>query len=172
MQNFLNFFIKRFGFIALLLAFWLGFSPAITMQTVATGLFLSIVIKKVSDYLFQDIYRISVDYRFILGFFRYFLNLFANIFLSAFALVPIIFNRKDDPIIFTVHLKTKNPLLITLVANAITLTPGTITLDVSEEQVLSVLSIVTAKNGTDAMAQAILDAYEKPFEKMYRRDNV
>ncbi len=170
MRDLFNALIRRFGFILLLLAFWLGFSPAITVQAVCTGLFLSVIIKKASDYLFQDIYRISVDCRFILGFFSYFINLIRNIFSSAFAMVHIVFARKDDPVIFNVHLTNDNPLVVTLVANAITLTPGTITLEVSDDHVLSVLSISTDKGGTDAMAQDIIDAYEKPFRKIQRRD--
>jgi multisubunit Na+/H+ antiporter MnhE subunit len=170
MRDLFNSLIRRFGFILLLLAFWLGFSPAITVQTVGTGLFLSVIIKKISDYLYQDIYRISVDCRFILGFFSYLLNLLRNIFSSAFAMVYIIFARTDNPVIFNVHLTNDNPLVVTLVANAITLTPGTITLEVSDDQVLSVLSITAGKGGTETMAQDIIDAYEKPFRKFQRRD--
>ena len=170
MRDLFNSLIRRFGFILLLLAFWLGFSPAITVQTVATGLFLSVIIKKISDYLYQDIYRISVDSRFILGFFSYLLNLIRNIFSSAFAMVYIVFARKDNPVIFNVHLTNDNPLVVTLVANAITLTPGTITLEVSDDQVLSVLSITAGKEGTETMAQEIINAYEKPFRKFQGRD--
>ena len=162
--------IGRFGFIFLLLAFWLGFSPAITMETVLIGLFLSIVIKKASDYLFQDIYRISIDFRFVLGFFAYGKNLIVNIFKSAFSMIPLIVYKKDQPVIFNVHLSTSHPLVVTLVANAITLTPGTLTLEISEDNVLSVLSIQGSAEDLETMARDIVDAYEKPFPFFYRKD--
>ncbi|QRN85567.1 Na+/H+ antiporter subunit E [Clostridia bacterium] len=170
MRDFLNSLISRFGFILLLLAFWLGFSPDITVQTVLIGLFFSAIIKKISDYLFQDIYRINVDYRFILGFFSYFLNLLGNIMISAFSMVQVVFCHQDDPIIFNVHLTTDNPLVVILVANAITLTPGTITLEIGDDQVLSVLSINAGKKGTAIMENDIIAAYEKPFQKLKRKE--
>lgn len=170
MRDFLNSLISRFGFILLLLAFWLGFSPDITVQTVLIGLFFSAIITKVSDYLFQDIYRITVDYRFILGFFSYFLNLLGNIIISAFSMVQVVFCHQDNPIIFNVHLTTDNPLVVILIANAITLTPGTITLEIGDDQVLSVLSINAGSKGTGAMEEDIIAAYEKPFHKLKRKE--
>ncbi len=169
MRKWFNLFITHFGVILLMLVFWLGFSPVITWQTVVTGFFISAIIKGISDYLFRDIYHFYVDFHFIGGFFFYLKNLIKNIFISAFKIVPIVFFHQDQPIIFNVHLSTKDPLVVTLVANAITLTPGTITLEVGDNNILSVLSIVDDGQHGLLLAQEILVAYQHPFHKaLYR----
>jgi len=66
---------------------------------------------------------------------------------------------------FEVTLDTHNVIIITLIANAITLTPGTITLNVNE-QTLEVIGFSKGKDNIESMRQDILN-FQKPF--LYRR---
>lgn len=66
---------------------------------------------------------------------------------------------------FQVRLKTDNIIILTLIANAITMTPGTITIDM-EKSVLTVVGFVQSEDDVSELIAEIV-GYEKPFT--YRR---
>lgn len=66
--------------------------------------------------------------------------LIRNIYRSAFSVIVAIIKGNAHPGTVEVPIRAKTPLVQTLIANAITLTPGTITLDI-QDGVLIVLSI-------------------------------
>lgn len=172
MQRFLAWFLRHFGLIIMMMLFWLGFSSTFSWSVLVTGLVLSIIIKFIADYIFEDAYRYYIDLYFFLGFIHYLKNLSVEIFKNAFQLLPIILWGKDQPIIFNVHLDTTDPVIITLVANAITLTPGTVTLEVGEEQVLSVLSITDDGQEGSILADQIRMRFQAPFNRvLYRMED-
>ncbi len=67
---------------------------------------------------------------------RYTLTLIKEIYVSSFKLVPIIFSGSAHPAVVSITTELENPLNVSMVANSITLTPGTITIDVSGHRLL------------------------------------
>ncbi len=71
---------------------------------------------------------------------KYIWVLLQNIYRSAFTVIATILKHNAHPGVVEVPIQAKTPLVQTLIANAITLTPGTITLDI-QDTTLFVLSL-------------------------------
>lgn len=71
---------------------------------------------------------------------KYIWVLLRSIYRSAFTVIATILKHNAHPGVVEVPIQARTPLVQTLIANAITLTPGTITLDI-QDTTLYVLSI-------------------------------
>ena len=101
------------------------------LQIVIIGLLLSALIYwfmiKFTKWSFKtDIFFIKHIHLFI----AYGIVLFINVIVSNLKVVSLILKRKQtpEPQIIKIHIDLENELLISLLANSITLTPGTITI--------------------------------------------
>ncbi|MFH1056091.1 MAG: Na+/H+ antiporter subunit E [Candidatus Altiarchaeota archaeon] len=88
----------------------------------------------------------------------YLLNLAYNMLLSARDTGILAVTGKIDPVVVEVKTKLKKPISHVILANSITLTPGTVTIDVDHER--QVLTVAALTPRTD---DAII-----PFEKYIR----
>jgi multicomponent Na+:H+ antiporter subunit E len=71
------------------------------------------------------------------------------------------------PAVVAVPLSLERPLLIALLANLITLTPGTLSLDVSpDNKTLYVHTIYSKKNDLDAFRREIKDGFERRIKDL------
>lgn len=171
MQGTVDRFVGKFGLIALMTLAWLGFSGSVTLRGIAAGFAVSLMISTLVRSLYREPYRIRVDLVFAGCFLVYLRNVLVNIFRSAAAVVPVVLRRSDRPIQFRVHLSTDDPLIVTLISNAITLTPGTITLDAGDDNVLTVISLVDDGQNGRLLEAEILRNFSYPFHKvLYRGD--
>ncbi len=157
--------IDQGGLIVLMTVSWVGLAPSVNLQTIGTGFILSLVIRQLVATLFHRTYRVRTDLAFIGSMLVYLKNLIIAMIRSSLTVLPVILKRSDEPIIFQVHLTTSDRLVVLLVANAITLTPGTITLDASQDNVLTVLSLVDDGAHGLSLTTDILNQFNKPFEK-------
>ena len=161
--------IDQNGLIVLMTASWVGLAPAVNLQVILTGVVLSLVIRQLVVRLFNRTYRVRTDLVFLGCLLVYLKNLIIAMFRSSLTVLPVILKRSDEPIIFQVHLTTRDRLVVILVANAITLTPGTITLDASQDNVLTVLSLVDDGEHGLSLTTDIMNQFNKPFEKAMGR---
>lgn len=88
----------------------------------------------------------------------------ANLRMVAAVLLPM---SRLDPAIIRVPLSVENPVAITLLANWITLTPGTLSLDVSDE--FDALFVHTIDGGKDVAAfrDEIKQQYERRLMRVF-----
>src|SRR6056297_514082 len=90
------------------------------------------------------------------------LNLIKEIYISSFSYIKRIIKKDCQPFITEVELEVKDPLIITIISNSITLTPGTITVN-AEGNKLTVLSLKDCKDGPETVRKEIRENFERYF---------
>lgn len=156
---------KKFQLYVLLMFFWLLLNGSFTPKMMIYGtIFSIIIIMFTSNILFKlddDMLRLPPTWRFV-----WFGVIVAYAILKASIshVLRIIKNECRYKVLY-IQLDTNNTFIITLIANAITLTPGTITLEV-EMSKLKVLGFAKNERDLDAIKEEVMQ-YQKPF--LYRR---
>lgn len=121
----------------LLFLLWVALNGRITAEILAFG---AVIAAAVYWFMCRFLeYSPKSDIRFFKNFFRtlqYLFVLFEEIVKSSFAVIKIVFSKKLEiqPQIVFFEVPLKSEFLITILANSITLTPGTITVDVDENR--------------------------------------
>lgn len=109
--------------------FWLLLTTNVNPSNIIAGFLSSILITRLSYGILYDekgfIYDIPKPHIII----KYLITLFAEIYKSAIDHIIIIIKNDYNPTIVEVNLDIEDPLIISLIANSITLTPGTITVE-------------------------------------------
>jgi multisubunit Na+/H+ antiporter MnhE subunit len=90
----------------------------------------------------------------------YFFVLFFEIFRSSILYVINLFKRNYEPVVFKITLDHLTPIQVAIVANSITLTPGTISIEVINK---TIFVMVLANPNTDhqTLARPIKNRFEK-----------
>jgi multicomponent Na+:H+ antiporter subunit E len=83
---------------------------------------------------------------------RYFFVLIIEIFKSSWGYILTIFNQRYEVVVFDLVLTFRDPIKVAMVANSITLTPGTVSVDVNQETI-TVMAFVD-KGTTQAQIEA------------------
>jgi len=145
-----------------LMLFWLLLNMSLNPINLAAGLAVSVLVTILSKDIPYDengyFYKPIRGLRFLL----YLLRLVVEIFKSSFSYLVRIIKKDSIPFITEVELEVKDPLLIAIIANSITLTPGTITVDVNENH-LTVISLKDAKSSEESIRKEIHEKFEKYF---------
>lgn len=89
----------------------------------------------------------------------YFLVLIWNIITSTFDVFFKIITGEIEPTICEIETKLERPVSQTILANSITLTPGTLTVDLDSEKQLLTVAVLTPRDTADVI----------PFEKYIKR---
>lgn len=153
--------IKLFGF---LLGVWLIFSLSITPSNIITGGLFSFIVMFLSKGAYYHEQGSYFTFPPLYLLIRHSVRLIVDMYYSGFCLLVTIIKRNDDPIIFSMDLENNNLFITTLIANSITLTPGTITLDQRKNRLL----VLSAKNDFlqgKSIEKDIKNKLEKPFLK-------
>ncbi len=146
----------------LLMGVWLIFSLSFTFSNVFLGAIFSLLVVVLSKGTLYD----DLGSFFTLPTFRLLfchgLRLIWDMYYSGFCLLMTIIKGNADPIIFSIDLENNNLFITTLIANSITLTPGTITLDQRKSRLL-VLSVKNDFQQGKILEKNIKYRFEKPF---------
>lgn len=94
----------------------------------------------------------------------YLARLVREIFKSSFAYLARIIRKDSTPFITEVDLEVEDPLVVAIIANSITLTPGTVTVDADGSR-LTVLSLKEAGATEETVRREIKDTFERHFLK-------
>jgi multisubunit Na+/H+ antiporter MnhE subunit len=86
----------------------------------------------------------------------------ANLQVAAIVLRP---RMRVQPVFIKLPLKLRDDFKITALANMITLTPGTLTVDVAEDRSALYVHCLSAADA-DAVRRQIKESFEKPLEKV------
>ncbi len=153
---------KRLRLFLLLIASWLVFTLDLNLVNIVIGIMMSSIITIVA---FKTVYDREGTPFYIMEFttfIRFILRLFYEIYKSSFIHILRIIKKDENPIIFEVELSVKNPYIISIISNAITLTPGTITVDIIGNK-LYVLAIKGYGEDPQALKEEIKRKFEAPF---------
>lgn len=85
-----------------------------------------------------------------------------EIFKAAFQHILRIFSTNSKTVIIHLSLDVVNPIYITLIANAITLTPGTLTIK-ANNNVLTIVGFANSEKEKNEILHTILYRFQKPF---------
>lgn len=142
--------IKRYVMLALVFTImWVVLNEKASVAVLISGMVFSVTTLFLTDYFLSEQHYLD-DYsvRFIVVV-KYLFYLIFQIYKSGFSAIMIIIKGQDDVQLIDYRSKLDDELSICLLANSITLTPGTVTLDKTEKD-LKVLAF-----RVDSKARAI-----------------
>lgn len=134
--------------IILLTLIWIILFEYFTPFIFVSGLFVSIMVVLFTD---KFLLKGNYEYSYVIGFgtlLRYGIRLIIEIYVAGVAVIPTIIKGDADVEIVRVETKLKDELLIDILANSITLTPGTVSVDKIGNQLL-ILNLNAQKLGED-----------------------
>jgi len=156
----------RYKLFLVLLIFWFLLALNFRIETIIAGIFICGVVTIGSyNVLYDDkgyMYH-SIRLRTILV---YIVFLFKEIFVSAVQYAYNLVAHGYEPVVFDVKLELDDPVLLGIVANSITLTPGTITID-SDSKTNRITVLTLAKPGVTA--EELEDDIRHKFERLLRQ---
>ena len=76
----------------------------------------------------------------------YLLDLVYNILMSAWSVILVIFSGKINPQVMVIDTKLSKRISQLVLANSITLTPGTLTIDVLHEEQKLIVAVLTPRS--------------------------
>jgi multicomponent Na+:H+ antiporter subunit E len=133
---------KRHGasiLLILLTVFWMVIASSISLTELIVGVFASLLIVLYSmDLVFSETEMTSLTPRTLKALFILFIRLIIEIIISNFHVAKIVLSKKlpIDPGFETIRQPLKKDLNKTLYGNAITLTPGTLTVDMEDDFII------------------------------------
>lgn len=150
----------RYKLFFVLLLFWFLVQYNVRIETIIIGIFVSFFVTEMSyDVLYDEHgYRYhGIRFKTIL---KYVVSLFVEIYKAGFTYIVHLVSGKYEPVVFTVVLNLKDDVMLGIIANSITLTPGTISIKVdTKHHMITVMTI--AKKGTP------LEELERPIHEKF-----
>ncbi|MCT4634404.1 MAG: Na+/H+ antiporter subunit E [Firmicutes bacterium] len=153
---------KGYGEFIVLFLFWLLLMGKISVFSVVSGMIVSELAVVFSNFIFSRIDTVKVKYINIFVFGRFILNVFLEIFIAAYYHILRIITADEVSVIFDIRLDIFDEMAIILISNAITLTPGTMTVQVSGNT-LTVAAFIKDEEDIEYISERILRKFQKPF---------
>lgn len=98
----------------------------------------------------------------------YMLRVLKDIVAASFAVAWLVLSpRKPRPAFISYPLKLEHPLAISILASTISLTPGTVSADVSDDNKILLIHALDAATDEEVIDE-IYNRYEKPLLEMFR----
>lgn len=158
----MRYILSRYKLFFILLIFWFLLAQNFRIETIIAGVLICVavtiatynVLYDEKGYLYGGIkLRRLVVY---IGF------LFKEIYKASFYYVYNLLRHHYEPVIFDMELDVDDPVLVGIISNSITLTPGTITIDTdTKNHVITVMTL--AKPGATA------EELERPIRESFER---
>lgn len=156
----------RYKLFLLVLVFWFLLALNFRIETIIGGVIISMGITIGSYNVLYDekgyLYHPIKVRRMLL----YVVYLFKEIYKAAFIYIYIILFHHYEPVVFKIDLDVDDPVLVGIIANSITLTTGTITIDSnSKDFTVTVLTIAPPNKTVEDLEKEI----KNKFEPLLRR---
>lgn len=148
-----------------LTATWVILSGKLSWPVIIGGFFCSIVVLKYTDrFLLGSPYHETHKFRFT-NMFKYLFFMIKAIYTSGFQMIGMIITHKINPAIVEIETDLEDDFKRTILANSITLTPGTITVDLTGNK-LKVLWINKTTDDPEEIRQSISYDIEERLRKL------
>jgi len=144
-----------------LFIFYMLLTMDFSAPSIGTGLMLSFAVSYFSSKLLYDPSGKMEEVRIPgpLKLISYLLFLILSIYKAAFRYMLHIIRNDEEPAALRIRLHTANPFIVSLIANSVTLTPGTITLSTKGDE-LTVLCI-KGDLGYESLRAEITEGFER-----------
>lgn len=145
-----------------LLAFWIILSGEINKRQIIIGIIASIlalIISETALYRFRSS-RVKVPSAYKIVWFAALVGI--EIFKAAYEHIVRVLTGAEQPKVIKVQLDVKDEFAIALISNAITLTPGTITVEILKNQI-TVIGFAKDEHDIKRIKDTIINVYQKPF---------
>ncbi|PKM51355.1 MAG: hypothetical protein CVV02_07045 [Firmicutes bacterium HGW-Firmicutes-7] len=159
----MKYILRSWQTIVISTVFWCILNESFALNRLIEGVVVSVITYLFIYFLFADQSGTSISYRLsILALIKLTIILGWNIYLSSLRAIKIILFQSPSPAPTIVHVHTKaiNKWHKCLIANAITLTPGTVTLNLTNDELI-VLWLYPTSDEPNEMNKAILGPFEK-----------
>ncbi len=144
-----------------LLLFWIILINDISAITIGIGVVISIVITYFSQKLL-DSHEIIIPRLVVL--LKYAYNLIKEVMLSSISHIGRIISTEDENIVeIDLYLKHESIFELVMMANFITLTPGTLALDV-EKNHIKVIAITSKNKDKESVEKKLIELFNKIFK--------
>lgn len=152
--------IPRIKFFIVMLIFWFLLNFNFELTTIIFGISISFFVSLFAYEILHDEHGFKYKGIKIHRLIFYMFLLFIEIFKSGITFTINLFKREYVPTIFKIELDLDDPVKVAIVANSITLTPGTITIDIVEN---TIIVMVLAKPNTPhaELEKPIREKFEK-----------
>lgn len=147
-----------------LVAIWVVLNGTVTLATVLTGMVMAAVTIMLLAMLHphqSDLYDYHISPLTLVLFLAV---LFKNIYISAFKTVVNLVRGRIDPKFVTVTTRIHRPWLQSLIGNAITLTPGTVTVHLAKNRYVA-LWLCPESEDPEQIREALLGEFEHVLAK-------
>jgi multicomponent Na+:H+ antiporter subunit E len=144
-----------------LLIFWVALTASFQPMSLFLGVLVSVIVIIITHIVIKDDYESILKEIKIFRFLKFSAVVIIEIYLSSFYHIFKIVKNDSKSMVLTVELECSDPLLVTFIANAITLTPGTITLDIDDQINLIVLAIVRDEEEIQEIKDKIINKYQR-----------
>jgi multicomponent Na+:H+ antiporter subunit E len=152
MKTYLGIYVKRWPYFLTMLGLWFVFHLQFDLKILISGVFASLAMTLFTSSVVYD----QSGFRFknisLWLLMKYLFVLMIEIFKASLSYILVIFHQRYEVIVFDLVLTFRDPLKVALVANSITLTPGTVSVDVND-QTITVMAFVD-KGTTQAEVEA------------------
>lgn len=136
--------------VCLFSVFWIALFEKISLFMVFSAPSIALLVILISEKFFLKDRYIDLYYFNSIHLLGYGLLLVWEIYKAGLAVLPYIISGKANPTILSIHTELEDNLEIALITNSITLTPGTISLDVRGQNILVLWINPTTKEPTIA----------------------
>ncbi len=152
--------ISRLKFFIVMLILWFLFNFNFELRTIIFGVAISFFVAIFTYQVLYDDEGFKFQGVHFGKLFLYFFVLFYEIFRSSILYVINLFKGNYEPVVFKITLEHLTPIQVAIVANSITLTPGTISIEVTNKTIF-VMVLADPKTDHETLAKPIRDRFEK-----------
>jgi len=157
----MKYFLRSWQTIVISIVFWCVLNESFALNRILEGFVVAFIASLLIRFLFTDQGVSSISYKLpVLSLIKLFIILCWNIYLSALRTIKIILFHSPSTAIVHVYTQAINKWHKCLIANAITLTPGTVTLNLSDDELI-VLWLSPTTQKPNEMNDIILGPFEK-----------
>lgn len=148
----------------ILFATWQILSDGVSGGSVVLGLILAWVIPQITHGFWPERPAFVKTWRMP----GYILRVLKDIIVASFSVAWLILSpRKPRPAFISYPLTLDHPLAISILASTISLTPGTVSADVSDDNQTLLIHALDAGSDQEVI-DAIYNSYEKPLMEMFK----
>lgn len=155
-------FQKHYIKFIVLFLFWLVVSGEINKRSISLGVFSTVIVIYLCEKILKHYDSQPVLFRRFDRILWFFAIVIGEIFLAAWAHIFRVLLGADQTVIFDIALDFDDEFFVALIANAITLTPGTLTLEI-EGNKLKILGFAKDEEEIESTRRVILEKFQKPF---------
>jgi multicomponent Na+:H+ antiporter subunit E len=154
---------NRYKLFIIILIFWFLMNLNFEFQTILFGVFVSLLVTVLTHNVLYDTNGFRYRNIKILKLLIYLLLLFVEIFKASFTYIINLISKTYEPVVIKVDLDLYDPVQIGIIANSITLTPGTISVDINGH---TIYVLTLAKPGTpqEELEAPIHEKFERFFK--------